>query len=242
MISVCIPTYNGEKYIRHQLDSILSQMGVDDEVVISDDSSTDRTIEIIKEFRDSRIILIEGCSFRSPVLNLENTLKFAKGDYIFLADQDDVWLPGKVGITLERLLEYDVVVCNGFVVDQDEKVIQPSYFDWKGSRPGFFIHLAKNAYLGHSMAFNRKVLNSVLPFPRHIVMQDLWIGLIGKYVGWVYFIPKSLFCYRSLSENYSAAISKGDRELSDFGFWNKMELMFLVGKRVLFDKSRIDII
>ena len=240
MISVCIASYNGEKYIQRQLETILSQLELDDEVVISDDSSSDSTVDIIKGFRDSRIKLIEGGSFKSPIFNLENTLKFAKGDYIFLADQDDIWLPGKVGITLERLMEYDVVVCNGYIVDQDEKVIHASYFDWKGSRPGFLKNLAKNSYLGCSVAFNRKVLNSVLPFPKHIIMHDLWIGLIGECVGWVYFIPKKLFCYRRHEGNYTAAISKGDRELSDFGFWFKIwyrvVMVFLVGKRVIFNR------
>lgn len=91
MISVCMPTYNGEKFIRIQLESILSQLGNDDEIVISDDSSTDKTVEITKSFNDSRIHLLENNTFHSPIYNLENALKNAKGDFIFLSDQDDEW-------------------------------------------------------------------------------------------------------------------------------------------------------
>jgi glycosyltransferase involved in cell wall biosynthesis len=240
MISVCIASYNGEKYIKQQLDSILSQLKKGDEVVISDDSSNDNTIEIIKSYKDKRIKLLENCSFKSPIFNLENALKEAKGDYIFLADQDDIWLSYKISHTIEKLKIFDLVVCNGSIVDQDKNVIHPSYFEWKGSRPGFLKNLAKNSYLGCSMAFNRKILNKVLPFPKHIIMHDLWIGLIGEVVGRVHFIEEPLFCYRRHEGNYTADISKGDNELSDFGFWFKiwyrMVMVFYVGKRVVFNK------
>ena len=240
MISVCIASFNGEKYIRQQLDSILSQIEKDDEVVISDDSSDDRTIEIIKSYQDSRIKLLENCSFKSPIFNLENALKKVKGDYIFLADQDDIWFTNKISHSIEQLKRFDLVVCNGFVVDQDKNIIHPSYFEWKGSRPGFIKNLAKNSYLGCSIAFNRRILNKVLPFPKHIIMHDLWIGLIGEVVGKVHFISEPLFCYRRHEGNFTAAISKGDNELSDFGFWFKIwyrvVMLFYVGKRVWFNK------
>jgi len=240
MISVCIPTFNGEKYIQRQLDSMLAQLGLDDEVVISDDSSTDRTIGIIKEYNDSRIKLFENCTFKSPIFNLENALKEAKGDYIFLADQDDIWLPHKIRQTVEQFRRFDLVVCNGFIIDQDENVIHPSYFEWKGSRKGFLKNLAKNSYLGCSIAFNRKILNKVLPFPKHIIMHDLWIGLIGEAIGRVHFISEPLFCYRRHDDNYTAAISKDDSELSDFGFWFKIwyrvVMVYYVGKRVTFNR------
>ena len=76
MISVCIATYNGEKYIKKQLESILGQLSVADEVIISDDSSTDLTVKVIKEINDKRIKLILNNKFYSPTLNFENALKF----------------------------------------------------------------------------------------------------------------------------------------------------------------------
>jgi len=240
MISVCIASYNGEKYIKRQLDSILFQLDVDDEVVISDDSSCDNTIEIIKGYRDERIKLLENNTFKSPIFNIENALREAKGDYFFLADQDDIWLPNKIKQTAEQLKHFDLVVCNGFIVDQDENVIHPSYFEWKGSKPGFFKNLAKNSYLGCSIAFNRKILNKVLPFPKHIIMHDLWIGLIGEAIGKVHFIDEPLFSYRRHENNYTAAISKDDSELSDFGFWFKIwyrvVMVYYVVKRVIFNR------
>ena len=96
MISVCIATYNGERFIREQIDSILRQLSSDDEIIVSDDGSTDDTISIINSIDDKRIRIIEGPRKHSPTHNFECAMKEAKGYYIFLADQDDVWKPNKV--------------------------------------------------------------------------------------------------------------------------------------------------
>ena len=214
-ISVCMPTFNGERFIQNQLDSILSQLGVNDEVIISDDSSTDRTVDIIKGFNDSRIKLIENCTFKSPIFNLENALKEAKGEYVFLSDQDDIWLPEKVNKIREKLTLYDIVVCNGHIIDQDENILHDSYFSWKGSGPGFIKNLVKNSYLGCSLAFNRKILEFMLPFPKKIAMHDIWIGMVSEFIGKPYFIQEPLFLYRRHEDNFTVAIHKADNQLSD---------------------------
>ena len=125
-ISVCIATYNGEKYIKEQLDSILVQLGEDDEVIIGDDGSTDLTLDIIKSYNDPRIKIYKN-SFKNLILNFESTLEKAKGDYIFLSDQDDVWLPNKVKDSLKDLFKYDVVISNCKVVNKNLDVIHESF-------------------------------------------------------------------------------------------------------------------
>ncbi|MBE0649554.1 MAG: glycosyltransferase family 2 protein [Bacteroidales bacterium] len=242
MISVCMSTYNGEKYLERQLDTILEQLSPEDELVISDDSSSDRTIEIIKSYKDKRIRLFENNHFRSPVYNLEFAMKQAQGDYIFLADQDDVWLPGRVRKVKEKLKDNDLVVCNAFIVDQNEKVIHESYFQWKGSRSGFWKNLKKNSFLGCSLAFNRKVLESVLPFPKKLIMHDVWIGLMAESIGKVCFLDEKLMLYRRHADNVTAAVHKDDTHLSDFslGFkiWYRMVLLFQVTNRYLKVRSK----
>ena len=237
MISVCIATYNGEKFIQKQLDSILSQLEENDEVVISDDSSSDHTIEIIKEYNDSRIKLIENCIFNSPIFNLENALKAAKGDYIFLSDQDDIWLPGKVNFTLKKLYHHDIVVCNGHIIDQNEKIIHDSYFGWKGCGKGFLKNLRKNSYLGCSLAFNRKILDFILPFPKKIAMHDIWIGMVSELIGKTYFIQEQLFLYRRHNDNFTAAIQKPDDKLSDnttfYKIWYRVVILFYLFSRYI---------
>lgn len=173
MISVCIATYNGEKYIKEQLKSVLLQLSVNDEVVVSDDGSNDNTVELIQSFSDSRIKLLLKNRFSSPVRNFENALKHAKGDYIFLCDQDDIWFPGKVKTMLSYLKQYDLVVSDCKVVDADLNVISESFFSGRLSGKGFWKNLIKNTYLGCCMAFRNEVLHYVLPFPDKIAMHDI---------------------------------------------------------------------
>ena len=109
MISVCIATYNGGKFLGEQLQSILCQLGKDDEVIISDDGSTDNTYLLVMSIQDNRIKFYKhkSDSFLLPhekaTLNFENALKYAKGDYIFLSDQDDVWVENKVEVMCQIL-------------------------------------------------------------------------------------------------------------------------------------------
>ena len=86
MISVCLATYNGQRFIERQLKSILTQLGADDEVVVADDGSTDETLSVIREINDPRIRIIDGAHRHSPIWNFEKSLAAAKGDYIFLSD------------------------------------------------------------------------------------------------------------------------------------------------------------
>src|ERR1700712_112451 len=125
MVSVCMATYNGENYIQAQLDSILKQIAAGDEVVISDDSSSDKTLDIIRSIPDPRIRLFAGNRFRDPIKNFQNCLKLASGDYIFLSDQDDVWLEGKYEKMTQLLLEYDLVISDSIIVDEKLEQIAP---------------------------------------------------------------------------------------------------------------------
>ena len=222
MISVCMTTFNGEKYLKKQLDSVLIQLDETDELIISDDGSSDKTLDIIKACEDNRIRLLENGNFGSPVFNMENALKKAKGDYIFLADQDDVWLSGRVQKVTEKLQQADLVVCNAFIVDENEKIIHESYFEWKGSSSGFWKNLQKNSYLGCAMAFNRKILNAALPFPENIIMHDVWIGLLAERLGKVIFLDERLMYYRRHESNFTAAVHRDDKHLSDFSFSHKI--------------------
>ncbi|MDR0620012.1 MAG: glycosyltransferase, partial [Bacteroidales bacterium] len=120
-------TYNGEKYIKEQLDSILCQLGMDDELIISDDGSTDKTLEIIQHYQEPRVKILSNVKRHSIIGNFENALIHAKGDYIFLADQDDVWTSDKVNVVLAALATTDLVVSDCTVVDGDLKCVIHSF-------------------------------------------------------------------------------------------------------------------
>jgi len=216
-ISVCMATYNGEKYIAVQLESILKQLSESDEVVISDDSSTDNTIDIIKNFKDKRIRLYEHNRFYSPIFNFENALKKASGDIIFLSDQDDIWLDDKVAVMTKLLLSYDLVVSDCILIDGSGAVLNDSFFELRGSKAGVIHNLIKNCYVGCCMAFNRKILEKALPFPKAIPMHDMWIGMIGELFGKTYFCKEKLVKYRRHCKNESPEIGK-----SKFGILRKL--------------------
>ena len=208
MISVCMTTFNGEKYIKAQLFSILKQMGENDEIIISDDSSSDHTIEIIEEIDDKRIILLKGNRFNSPIFNLENALKHSIGDYIFLADQDDIWLPNKVKETIKHINKNNVVMSDAMLVDEQLNIKSSTLDSWRIYKSGFFRNLWKNRYLGCCMAFHREKLNHILPFPKKIKAHDVWIGLLAELSGGLIYLPIPLIKYRRHENNFSTVGNK----------------------------------
>jgi len=190
-------TYNGGKFVKEQLVSILNQLGEEDEVVISDDSSTDNTLEVIDSIKDSRIKIFAGNLFRDPIQNFQFALTKANGELIFLSDQDDVWIEGKYLEIKDLLATYDLVVSDSVIVDEQLKVIEPSFFEFFGSGKGILKNMLRSSYYGSCMAFRKSILDDALPFPNtKEIGHDLWIGLIAEITGKVYFYNKPLLLYR----------------------------------------------
>jgi glycosyltransferase involved in cell wall biosynthesis len=197
MVSICMATYNGEKFIKEQIDSILYQIQSGDELIISDDSSTDRTIEIVKNYKDPRIKLLPGNRFRNPIKNFQCCLQHAQGEIVFLADQDDVWLADKYRKMLELLNQYDLVISNSMIVNEELEVLHPSFFEYFHSGPGILKNMIRSSYYGSCMAFSKRILKAALPFPdTREIGHDLWIGLVAEMVGRVYFYNEPLLLYR----------------------------------------------
>lgn len=194
-ISVCMATFNGEKFVEKQLSSILSQLGQHDEVIISDDGSVDDTLVIINKFADSRIKVFLNKKRYGPVGNFENALRHASGELIFLSDQDDVWLSGKVSTVSSLLKNNDLVLTNCKVVDEFGNLLSNSFFDSRNSKKGFWINLYRNSYIGCCMAFRRDILSYVLPFPHFIHMHDWWIGLLVEAKGNIAFCQDPMIMY-----------------------------------------------
>ncbi|MCD9853436.1 glycosyltransferase family 2 protein [Epilithonimonas sp. JDS] len=206
-------TYNGEKYIEEQLQSILVQLSDNDEIVISDDHSTDKTIEVIKNINDYRIKIFLNQGQKGFTSNFENALRHAEGDIIFLSDQDDVWLPNKVKTITAYLQDYDLVVSDSKVTDEFLNVTNESFFSIFNSGSGIFKNLGYNTYYGYSMALRRKVLEKALPFPKNReVAFDIWLGFVGEIVGKVKFINQPLVLYRR-NDNTVTTIKKSNRPL-----------------------------
>ena len=205
MISVCIATYNGEKYIQEQLLSIMKQLGSNDEIVISDDGSKDNTKEVIQALKDSRIRYFENQGTHGFTHNFENALSHANGDIIFLSDQDDIWMDDKVSCTMAALEDADFVTHDCVTVNDNMEVLSESRFYDFHVQPGFLHHLVKSRYLGCCMAFKRSVLEVALPFPKNdsLVEHDIWLAAVAFLYFKVVLIHKPLIWYRRHGGNAS---------------------------------------
>jgi len=204
-ISVCLATYNGHKYIIEQLTSILDQLSDSDEIIISDDCSTDDTIRLITTFNDRRIKIYYNKQEKGYSANFENAVSLASGDIIFLCDQDDVWEESKVSIMVNELKSAYMVISDAEVVDENLTQIHPSHFLLNGTRKGFLINLLKTRYIGACMAFRREILSKALPFPtnKYLCVHDYWLALIAEFYYNVVLVHKPLVKYRRHGNNAS---------------------------------------
>jgi glycosyltransferase involved in cell wall biosynthesis len=213
MVSVCLATYNGEKYIKEQLDSILIQLDKNDEIIISDDGSIDNTINIIHEYNDLRIKIYTNFSHKGITGNFENALIHSKGEYIFLSDQDDIWLENKVDNSINYLYTFDLIITDCKVVDSNLNIIQPSFFKLNNSQSGILNNLYHSSYIGCCMAFKREILKDILPFPKDIPMHDSWIGFVCDLFYKSLFLPVPLILYRRHDQNATPTFRKSPNSI-----------------------------
>ncbi len=209
-ISVAMVTYNGAAYLKDQIDSILEQLEGRDELVVSDDGSSDGTVGILQEYQrsDSRIRLLEGPR-KGIKKNVEHAISHTRGKYIFLADQDDIWLPHKV----KRVMEAFEGQGQPYVVIHDAKVFSgnkpgsvwmASFLRFRNGGSGVVKNILKNSYIGCCMAFRQELKEWILPIPNGIEMHDQWIGVLGDYkFGESCFLWRTLLLYRRHNANNS---------------------------------------
>lgn len=208
-VSVAMATYNGEKYIREQINSILENLNSNDELIISDDGSKDQTLNIIKQYQinDKRIKLIKGPKL-GVKQNFANAIQNTKGKYVFLADQDDIWMKDKVKIVIDTFKKNNstLVIHDAQVFDsENKKTLYESFFKYRNSGPGIIKNIYKNTYIGCCMAFDSKIKEKILPIPNDIEMHDQWIGIINDlYYNKATFIRDKLIIYRRHLDNVSS--------------------------------------
>lgn len=242
MISVCVATYNGEEFIRQQVDSIRKQLGPDDEIVISDQMSTDGTVDILKSMGDDRIKIFTptptstskhrfAASHYLVTHNFENALSRAKGDYIFLSDQDDVWTDNKVEMMLPHLMEGKIVMSNYSEINRGGSLISEKHYVTNPVSKNFIKNMITQPFHGSCMAFPRKLLQIAIPFPKNLIMHDNWVGMIGLCCKYDFdFINVPLLYYRIHGNNVSH--SKDTNPLY-FKMYYRLILTYQILKRLL---------
>jgi len=207
--SVCIATYNGENFIKEQLESILPQLLDTDEVIISDDNSTDDTLSVIQALNDPRIKVIQRGVRKesSPHINVSNNfehaLKRSSGDLILLSDQDDIWENTKLEDIKQNIDGCDLVTSDAHLLQDHNKHISSSFYAGGTPITNLAAKLYRIRYHGCTMAFTREVLEHALPFPQKLEVHDAWLGLIAELTGKVKHIDRKLIKYRIHDDNTS---------------------------------------
>lgn len=212
-VSVVIATYNGERFLQAQLDSILACLRTGDELILVDDCSTDRTNEIIAATRWPNLVVLRNPVNRGVRATFEIGLRRARGEIIFLSDQDDLWVHGKrdaVVAEFETDPRCHVVVSDATVIDAGGREIEPSFMRTRGGfRGDVFGNFVRNRFLGCAMALRREVVQVALPIPKIVPMHDMWLGMVGSLMGSVRFLDRPYLKYRRHGSNLSPATRRG---------------------------------
>lgn len=221
-ISVCMAVYNGEKFISEQLDSILKQLDNElDEVIIIDDCSKDRSYNIIKNYNNLKIKLYKNNTNLGYIKTFEKALKLTNNDVIFLSDQDDIWIEGRLLKMYNNLVSSDaLIVCSNFQAfnNKNEAVVRfKTRLKQADSNKNFQnilgVFKGQMAYFGCTMAFRKDFLKIVMPFPDYIEAHDLWFAICGNIAHKIVHLEENTLLHRIHGENTSFVKRKLYRKL-----------------------------
>lgn len=204
-------TYNGEKYLNEQLQSILIQLEKNDEIIVCDDGSTDATLNILEDYRtkDSRLKIYKNKN-KGVILNFEDAISKCNNDIIFLCDQDDIWLDNKVKLVKSELTSKNktLVLHNGLDIYENgsENTILI-----KNMKHGVIRNIIRSNYWGCCMAFKKELVPHIIPFPKNVVAHDQWIGIIGEKRKESFFLDENLIFHRRHNNNVTRKLPYIDR-------------------------------
>lgn len=214
MISIAMATYNGEKYLRRQLDSIISQTYQDIEVIIVDDASTDDTVAILEEYikKNANIRLFRNFHNLGIVKTFERALSLCKGEYIALSDQDDVWFSNKLEVLLANIGDSLLIHSDATLVNKNVEVAELSNFAAAKKdkfKAQFTDYLISNNVTGCTALFPRRLLDLALPIPEKFYIHDHYLALVASYYGTITFVDMPLIYYRQHDNNSIGAKRPG---------------------------------
>ena len=226
-VDILLATYNGEQYLKEQLDSILAQSYNEFRLLISDDASTDDTIRILKEYeeKDNRITVFFQKENSGVIKNFEFLLERVENEYYMFSDQDDIWKEDKIEKSIKRIEETDssLVYTDLEVVDSDLNVTYKSYWKLKGiynkiKKYNNFESLYLNNFVtGCTIISKKEFIDEVLPLPNtsKFVLHDYWIPLVLSQKHKISYIEEPLIKYRQHKNNKIGSKKKVD-ELKEF--------------------------
>lgn len=246
-ISVVIATYNGETFIREQLDSILSQTVQDFEVVVCDDCSSDGTWNILQEYaeRDSRFTLIQNEERLGCIKNYEKAITISRGEYVALCDQDDIWTNDHLEVLLDNIGTKMLSSADFVIIDEAGKQLG-CYRHFSGIEPfpekemvrAWIIVVSSNLVQGASMLIKREFFTIALPVPDGVKFHDAWFFFLSNFYGGMSYTQHIIAYHRKHSNNVSQVIPSVDiygmvllKLLKDCS-WDRLEMLMAVQDRV----------
>jgi len=229
-VDILLATYNGSRYLSQFLESLDGQTYRQWRLIVRDDGSSDDTVEKLIAYSNNhkgKVSIISDCRNIGVIQNFSELISHSTGDFIFFADQDDVWCPNKISLTLDfarsinNINERPVLIHTDLmVVDENLKVISDSFWDYQGLHPDRGSNLkdlmVQNVVTGCTMMVNRKLLDIAAPIPNSARMHDWWLALIACTFGEIYFLQEQTILYRQHDNNdvgakhysFSSAIGK----------------------------------
>lgn len=219
--SIALCTYNGEKFLKEQLESFVNQTQLPDELIICDDSSTDSTVEILKEFEKNSPFFVQieiNHKQLGVIKNFEKAISLCTGDLIFLSDQDDIWMPEKTEIItkqFEQNEELGMIFSDAELIGENSEKLGKTLFDETFRKTDkikslFDLCLNKNVATGATMAFRSKLRNNFIPIPTNIpnIIHDGWIALVLSSITECKCLEKPLIKYRQHNQQQLGLFGK----------------------------------
>lgn len=240
-VDIVMTTYNAAEFLREQLDSIVGQQYSHWNLLISDDGSTDGTLDIIQDYQDQhpgRIVNVTSTeSFHNVSRNIEYLFGQTTAPYVMVADHDDVWLPHKVGLTMNAMTKAEgacpqepcLIYTDLEVVDAGLTQMDPSYWHYSHLNPTKRLPelLFQNVVTGCTMMVNRSLLEKAIPFPSEIFLYDWWMALVAAAFGSLVSVPQATIRYRQHGTNMVGA-QKVQLQLSQHrisAFWTTWQVL-----------------
>ncbi|HEY0221705.1 MAG TPA: glycosyltransferase family 2 protein [Lactovum miscens] len=226
-VNILLSTYNGEKFLSDQVKSIQAQTFTEWNLLIRDDGSTDKTLEIIEQFvkNDYRIKIIPSNGNLKSIGSFFALAKYEKADYYFFCDQDDVWLAKKIQTLLDLVVKLDqktprLVYSELSVVDQNLHVMTEKMVVSQSGHPNLqlFQEMTENTITGCTMMVNHALI-SLWVDTDEVIMHDWWLGLLASAVGELVFYDQPLIYYRQHANNVLGARTLKKRVKRWFNNW-----------------------
>ena len=223
MISVVMCTYNGAKYVKEQLDSIVQQTVADFELVICDDCSNDGTWEILQEYaaNDNRIRICRNKQNLGFLKNYEKALGLASGAYVAMSDQDDIWMTNHLEVLMNLLGERTIACGNSLLVDENGDSLDMTLKEQEdltvvSDNPmdvALSIMIYRNPFQGAAMLFRRSFLEKALPIPEGVKYHDSWFAALACFMEGISYTDETIMRYRLHGGNQSGLHKKRNRRV-----------------------------